>query len=70
MPWKKSFSEEDAIHDAMMLFWEKGLTYLLGSTLIEAVFTMRLVEKGIYSSKPSPNMTKKFVTRHWQNLRP
>jgi len=24
MPWEKSFREEDAIHDAMMLFWEKG----------------------------------------------
>jgi len=24
MPWEKSFREEDAVHDAMMLFWEKG----------------------------------------------
>jgi len=24
MPWEKSFHEDDAVHQAMLLFWEKG----------------------------------------------
>jgi len=37
MPWEKSFREEDAIHDAMMLFWKKGYESTSITDLITAL---------------------------------
>jgi len=42
MPWEKSFSEDGAIHDAMMLFWEKGYE----STSITDLLTALGINRG------------------------
>ena len=36
MPWEKSFDEEKAIENAMILFWEKGYTDSSMANLLEA----------------------------------
>ena len=36
MPWEKTFDEEQAIENAMILFWEKGYTDTSMANLLEA----------------------------------
>jgi len=67
MPWKKSFSEEDAIHDAMMLFWEKGYD----STSIADLLTGLNINRGsLYNAFGGKrNLFIKALTKYDKEIR-